>query len=85
MKRKWLTKGMGLKTGRPNEIRSRRKEEAPEVDAASLLDMFTIILIFLIVSFDAEKEEFTCMTMWPCWAEDGVAIKPAALVITRMR
>ena len=50
----------------------------------SLLDMFTIILIFLIVSFDAEKKEFTLHddVALP-EAEDGVAIKPAAnLVIT---
>jgi len=63
---------------------SRKKKPAPKLMLTSLLDMFTIILIFLIVSFDAEKKEFTLHddVALP-EAEDGVAIKPAAnLIIT---
>ncbi len=65
-------------------IRSRKKKKPPKLMLTSLLDMFTIILIFLIVSFDAEKKEFTLHddVALP-EAEDGVAITPAAnLVIT---
>ena len=35
-----------------------RKKKAPGLMLTSLLDMFTIILIFLIVSFNAESYEF---------------------------
>ena len=36
----------------------RRKKKPPGLMLTSLLDMFTIILIFLIVSFEAENHEF---------------------------
>ena len=36
----------------------RRKKKKPTLMLTSLLDMFTIILIFLIVSFEAEDQEF---------------------------
>ena len=35
-----------------------RKKKAPTLMLTSLLDMFTIILIFLIVSFDTENQDF---------------------------
>ena len=35
-----------------------KKKKPPGLMLTSLLDMFTIILIFLIVSFDAEDQEF---------------------------
>ena len=38
--------------------RLRRNKAAPALMLTSLLDMFTIILIFLIVSFEAESYEF---------------------------
>ena len=37
---------------------SRKKKKKPGLMLTSLLDMFTIILIFLIVSFEAEDYEF---------------------------
>lgn len=39
-------------------MRRRRKKKPPGLMLTSLLDMFTIILIFLIVSFEAENHEF---------------------------
>ncbi|HJL28216.1 MAG TPA: hypothetical protein RMI62_04065, partial [Polyangiaceae bacterium LLY-WYZ-15_(1-7)] len=41
-------------------MRSRflKPQKAPGLMLTSLLDMFTIILIFLIVSFDAESYDF---------------------------
>lgn len=39
-------------------MRGRRKQKPPGLMLTSLLDMFTIILIFLIVSFEAEDQEF---------------------------
>ncbi|MGF1465122.1 MAG: ExbD/TolR family protein [Sandaracinaceae bacterium] len=41
-----------------NAGRYLRKKKAPGLMLTSLLDMFTIILIFLIVSFDTENQEF---------------------------
>ena len=35
-----------------------RKKKAPGLMLTSLLDMFTIILIFLIISFDSQDEDF---------------------------
>ena len=40
------------------KLRGRRKKSKPKLMLTSLLDMFTIILIFLIVSFEAEDFEF---------------------------
>jgi biopolymer transport protein ExbD len=45
---------------------SRHKKRRPVLMLTSLLDMFTIILIFLIVSFEAEDFEFQL--------EDGLAL-----------
>ncbi|MEO0321590.1 MAG: biopolymer transporter ExbD [Myxococcota bacterium] len=39
-------------------VRRRQKKKPPGLMLTSLLDMFTIILIFLIVSFEAESHEF---------------------------
>ena len=39
-------------------LRNRRKKKGAGLMLTSLLDMFTIILIFLIVSFEAEDYEF---------------------------
>ena len=47
-------------------ILSRYKRKRPVLMLTSLLDMFTIILIFLIVSFEAEDFEFTL--------EEGLAL-----------
>ncbi len=40
----------------------RKKKKPPGLMLTSLLDMFTIILIFLIVSFDSENQEFELNT-----------------------
>lgn len=40
------------------KLRIRRKRRRPALMLTSLLDMFTIILIFMIVSFEAEDYEF---------------------------
>lgn len=40
------------------KMRIRRKRRRPGLMLTSLLDMFTIILIFMIVSFEAEDYEF---------------------------
>lgn len=39
------------------KLRIRRKKRRPTLMLTSLLDMFTIILIFMIVSFDAEDQD----------------------------
>ena len=39
-------------------VRRRKNKKPPGLMLTSLLDMFTIILIFLIVSFEAESHEF---------------------------
>ena len=39
-------------------VNRRKKKKPPTLMLTSLLDMFTIILIFLIVSFEAESHEF---------------------------
>ena len=40
------------------KLRGRRKKSKPKLMLTSLLDMFTIILLFLLVNFDAENKEF---------------------------
>ena len=44
------------------KLNRRRKKRKPALMLTSLLDMFTIILIFLIVSFDSENQEFELNT-----------------------
>lgn len=51
-------------------ILARRKKRRPTLMLTSLLDMFTIILIFLIVSFEAEDFEFKM--------EEGVQLPESA-------
>jgi biopolymer transport protein ExbD len=43
-------------------VKARRKKKRPGLMLTSLLDMFTIILIFLIVSFEAEDYDFKLNT-----------------------
>ena len=44
------------------KLNRRRNKKKPGLMLTSLLDMFTIILIFLIVSFDSENQEFELNT-----------------------
>ena len=67
-----------------------KKKKAPGLMLTSLLDMFTIILIFLIVSFEAEDQEFKLnsnLTLPESSARSvfkpavNIAITPGSLVV----
>jgi len=72
------------------KLKRRRKKKKPGLMLTSLLDMFTIILIFLIVSFDSENQEFelnTDLTLpestakQPFKAAANMAITPNAVLV----
>ena len=62
-----------------------RRNKAPGLMLTPLLDMFTIILIFLIVSFDAEDYDYyddLWANDWP-EQEDEDLIRPASIPTRR--
>ena len=60
------------------KLNRRRNKKKPGLMLTSLLDMFTIILIFLIVSFDSENQEFELNTELS--VEENIAAGAADMV-----
>ena len=67
------------------KMRGRRGKNKPKLMLTSLLDMFTIILLFLLVNFDSENTEFKKNddAQLPASSARGV-FKPAANVAITM-